>query len=152
MAARLAEEWFAICGGCEVTILDIGEPLIDVLKQVEIVHMPVLMDHKFGFNFAMNRSSSPLFKKRAYKLEEDLNGRGSEYLHRLPNCCERGIVKRRSSHVVKTHDGAIPRQPFASLREGSDCTEGREVVKSQQGCKFSLSLEKFPSCNEACLV
>ena len=46
MAARLAEEWFAICGGCEVTILDIGEPLIDVLKQVEIVHMPVLMDHK----------------------------------------------------------------------------------------------------------
>jgi len=23
MAARLAEEWFAICGGCEVTILDI---------------------------------------------------------------------------------------------------------------------------------
>lgn len=49
MAARLAEEWFAICGGCEVTILDIGEPLLDVLKQVEIVHMPVLMDHKlFG--------------------------------------------------------------------------------------------------------
>jgi F420-non-reducing hydrogenase small subunit len=46
MAARLAEEWFAICGGCEVTILDIGEPLLDVLKQVEIVHMPVIMDHK----------------------------------------------------------------------------------------------------------
>lgn len=49
MATRLAEEWFAICGGCEVTILDIGEPLLDVLKQVQIVHMPVLMDHKlFG--------------------------------------------------------------------------------------------------------
>jgi F420-non-reducing hydrogenase small subunit len=48
-AARLAEEWFCICGGCEVTILDIGEPLIDVLKKVEIVHMPVIMDHKlFG--------------------------------------------------------------------------------------------------------
>jgi F420-non-reducing hydrogenase small subunit len=49
MAARLAEEWFAICGGCEVTILDIGEPLLEVLQQVQIVHMPVLMDHKlFG--------------------------------------------------------------------------------------------------------
>ena len=49
MAARLAEEWFAICGGCEVTILDIGEPLLDVLKHLEIVHMPVIMDHKlFG--------------------------------------------------------------------------------------------------------
>lgn len=47
--ARLAEEWFATCAGCEVTILDIGEPLIDILKQVSIVHMPVLMDHKlFG--------------------------------------------------------------------------------------------------------
>jgi coenzyme F420-reducing hydrogenase gamma subunit len=49
VAARLAEEWFTICGGCEVTILDIGEPLLDLLKQVRIVHMPVLMDHKlFG--------------------------------------------------------------------------------------------------------
>jgi len=49
MAARLAQEWFAICGGCEVTILDIGEPLIDVLAKLKIVHMPVLMDHKlFG--------------------------------------------------------------------------------------------------------
>jgi F420-non-reducing hydrogenase small subunit len=44
--ARLAEEWFAICAGCEVTILDIGEPLLDILKKVSIVHMPVLMDHK----------------------------------------------------------------------------------------------------------
>ncbi len=49
MTARLAEEWFAICGGCEVTILDVGEPLLDLLSQVDIVHMPVLMDHKlFG--------------------------------------------------------------------------------------------------------
>jgi F420-non-reducing hydrogenase small subunit len=49
VAARLAEEWFSICGGCEVTILDIGEPLLDLLEQVQIVHMPVLMDHKlFG--------------------------------------------------------------------------------------------------------
>ena len=29
--ARLAAESFAICAGCEVTILDIGEPLLDVL-------------------------------------------------------------------------------------------------------------------------
>lgn len=49
MAARLAQEWFAICGGCEVTILDVGEPLLDILQKLEIVHMPVLMDHKlFG--------------------------------------------------------------------------------------------------------
>ena len=49
MAARLAQEWFTICGGCEVTILDVGEPLLDILPKLEIVHMPVIMDHKlFG--------------------------------------------------------------------------------------------------------
>jgi len=46
MAARLANEWLSVCGGCEVTILDIGEPLLDLLQQIQIVHMPVLMDHK----------------------------------------------------------------------------------------------------------
>jgi F420-non-reducing hydrogenase small subunit len=46
MAVRVAQEWFAICGGCEVTILDVGEPLLDVLPELEFVHMPVIMDHK----------------------------------------------------------------------------------------------------------
>jgi len=45
--ARVAEEWLAACGGCEVTILDIGEPLLDLLPKLEFVHMPVLMDHKY---------------------------------------------------------------------------------------------------------
>lgn len=44
---RVAEEWLATCGGCEVTILDIGEPLLDLLSKLEFVHMPVLMDHKY---------------------------------------------------------------------------------------------------------
>ncbi len=46
MAVKVAQEWFAICGGCEVTILDVGEPLLDLLPQLEFVHMPVIMDHK----------------------------------------------------------------------------------------------------------
>ena len=49
MAVRVAEEWFAICAGCEITILDIGEPLLEILSKIEFVHMPVIMDHKlFG--------------------------------------------------------------------------------------------------------
>jgi F420-non-reducing hydrogenase small subunit len=47
MAVRVAEEWLNICGGCEVSILDIGEPLLDLLPQLQFVHMPVLMDHKY---------------------------------------------------------------------------------------------------------
>ena len=46
MAVKVAQEWFAICGGCEVTILDVGEPLLDLLSELEFVHMPVIMDHK----------------------------------------------------------------------------------------------------------
>lgn len=46
MAVKVAQEWFAICGGCEVTILDIGLPLLDLLPELEFVHMPVIMDHK----------------------------------------------------------------------------------------------------------
>ncbi len=47
MAVKVASECFAICQGCEITILDIGEPLLDILPQLEFVHMPVLMDHKY---------------------------------------------------------------------------------------------------------
>jgi len=46
MGVKVAQEWLAICGGCEVTILDIGEPLLDLLPKLEFVHMPVLHDHK----------------------------------------------------------------------------------------------------------
>jgi len=44
---KVVEEWLNICGGCEVTILDIGEPLLDLLPELNFVHMPVLMDHKY---------------------------------------------------------------------------------------------------------
>jgi F420-non-reducing hydrogenase small subunit len=47
MPVKVAEEWLNICGGCEVTILDIGEPLLDLLPQLEFVHMPVIMDNKY---------------------------------------------------------------------------------------------------------
>ncbi|HBL17257.1 MAG: methyl viologen-reducing hydrogenase [Elusimicrobia bacterium GWA2_69_24] len=47
MAVKVAEEWLNICGGCEVSILDIGEPLLDLLPNLEFVHIPVLMDHKY---------------------------------------------------------------------------------------------------------
>jgi F420-non-reducing hydrogenase small subunit len=44
---RVAEEWLNICGGCEVSILDLGEKLLDLLPSLQFVHMPVLMDHKY---------------------------------------------------------------------------------------------------------
>ena len=43
----VAEEWFAICAGCEVAVLDIGDGLLDLLPKLQFVHMPVLVDHKY---------------------------------------------------------------------------------------------------------
>ncbi|MHA2297798.1 MAG: NADH-quinone oxidoreductase subunit B family protein [Candidatus Hodarchaeales archaeon] len=44
---KVASEWFAVCGGCEVTILDIGDGIVDLLSKLELVHWPVLLDHKY---------------------------------------------------------------------------------------------------------
>lgn len=47
MTVRVAEEWLNSCSGCEIAILNIGEPLVELLSQLEFVHIPVLMDHKY---------------------------------------------------------------------------------------------------------
>ena len=47
MAAKVAEEWLNSCSGCEISIVDLGERILEVLELVEFVHIPVLMDHKY---------------------------------------------------------------------------------------------------------
>ena len=47
MALKVVEEWFNACAGCEVSILNIGENLVDLLSELEFVHMPFLIDHKY---------------------------------------------------------------------------------------------------------
>lgn len=47
MSVTLASEWLNACSGCEISLLDLGERLLDVLSLVDIVHMPVLLDHKY---------------------------------------------------------------------------------------------------------
>lgn len=46
MTVKVAEEWLNACAGCEISVVDMGERLLDVLKLVRFVHIPVLMDHK----------------------------------------------------------------------------------------------------------
>jgi F420-non-reducing hydrogenase small subunit len=47
MSVKVAEEWLNACSGCEISIVDLGERLLEVLKLVDFVHIPVLMDHKY---------------------------------------------------------------------------------------------------------
>ena len=45
---RLSSVWLHACSGCEIALLNCGELLLDLLDRVEIVHFPLLMDHKYG--------------------------------------------------------------------------------------------------------
>jgi len=47
MALKVVEEWFNACAGCEMSILNTGENLVDLLSELEFIHMPFLVDHKY---------------------------------------------------------------------------------------------------------
>ncbi|MFQ5978898.1 MAG: F420-nonreducing hydrogenase [Candidatus Heimdallarchaeota archaeon] len=44
--ARIATDWLCICSGCEVSILDIDEAILQILDLADLVRCPVLMDVK----------------------------------------------------------------------------------------------------------
>lgn len=44
---RISFAWLHACCGCEVSLLDAGAGFLELLQQVEIVHFPLLMDHKY---------------------------------------------------------------------------------------------------------
>lgn len=46
MPVKVAADWLNSCSGCEIAILNLGETLLDLLSELEFVHIPVLMDHK----------------------------------------------------------------------------------------------------------
>ncbi len=39
-------EWLSSCSGCELSVVDLHERLLDVLKEIEIVRLPILLDTK----------------------------------------------------------------------------------------------------------
>lgn len=47
MKLRVAEDWLHSCAGCEIAILNTGEQFLALLTDLDVVHMPVLMDHKY---------------------------------------------------------------------------------------------------------
>jgi F420-non-reducing hydrogenase small subunit len=44
--AKIATDWLMVCSGCEVSLLDIHETIVDVLEKADIVRSPVLADVK----------------------------------------------------------------------------------------------------------
>ena len=46
MKPKVACEWLHACSGCEIALLNTGSWLLELLDRVELVHFPLLMDHK----------------------------------------------------------------------------------------------------------
>lgn len=47
MPATVAEEWLNSCSGCEISILNTGNALLELLPELNFVHIPALVDHKY---------------------------------------------------------------------------------------------------------
>jgi F420-non-reducing hydrogenase small subunit len=48
MAVKVASEWLNACSGCEISILNIGEIILDLIPdKIELVHIPALVDSKY---------------------------------------------------------------------------------------------------------
>src|SRR5450756_975234 len=47
MPVNVVSEWLNACSGCEISILNTGEALLDLLPHLNFVHIPALVDHKY---------------------------------------------------------------------------------------------------------
>ena len=47
MTITLCSEALSGCSGCEMSLLDAGDGSLSLLKRFDVVHMPILMDHKY---------------------------------------------------------------------------------------------------------
>ena len=43
---KIVTTWLNSCSGCHISILDLNEGILELLNVMEIVHSPVLVDHK----------------------------------------------------------------------------------------------------------
>ncbi len=48
MAVRVSSEWLNSCSGCEISILNLGETILDLIpEKIQLVHIPALVDSKY---------------------------------------------------------------------------------------------------------
>lgn len=43
---KIALTWLSSCGGCEESVLDLGEELLELQRRMEIIFWPIALDHK----------------------------------------------------------------------------------------------------------
>jgi F420-non-reducing hydrogenase small subunit len=96
---KLAFYWAASCGGCEITVTELGMRLVDVGDLVDIVFWPAAMDFKYGDVEAMDDGEIDIcFFNGGIRTAEN------EHLAKL--------LRRKSKVLVAfgscAHEGCIP--------------------------------------------
>ena len=137
--------WAASCGGCEISVLDIDEALLDVLEAVEVVFWPVAMDVKYSDVEAM---------EDGYIDVCFFNGgiRNDEQLHMA------NLLRKKSKTLIAfgscAHTGGIPGlanlnsrdEIFRRVYKTSPSTENLEGVLPQTDSNVTeghLTLPRF---------
>lgn len=116
---KVALYWAASCGGCETTVVDIGEPLLDVAAKVEFVLWPVALDFKYHHIKAMPDKSIDLclFNGGIRTAEQE------EMAH---------LLRAKSKILVAfgscAHLGGIPGLADFTTRENIFKTSYRDVI------------------------
>ena len=81
---KVAFYWMGTCGGCEESVVDLAERILDVVAAVDIIFWPVALDFKKADVEAMPDGSIAVsLINGAVKTSED---------EKWPRCCERNQV------------------------------------------------------------
>jgi F420-non-reducing hydrogenase small subunit len=145
------EDWLNACSGCEISILNIGDPLLDLLPHLQFTHMTALVDHKFfgqlGDQTAMDIPEATVaivsggVRNDEQKHELQEIRKKTKFLIALGSCAAYGGVPAQANmwkneeifekvyrHCVTTEPSADPQDPNVPPWTPT-CAAVDEVVK-----------------------
>jgi len=142
---KFAFYWAASCGGCEISVLDIDEKILDVVQAADILFWPVAMDIKYkDVEDMADKNIDVCFFNGAIRTEENehmarLLRRKTEILVAFGSCAYLGGIPGLANVADR---GEI----FAKVYAGSPSTRNPEGVFPQTSFKVEegeLTLPEF---------
>jgi F420-non-reducing hydrogenase small subunit len=142
---KIALYWAASCGGCEIAVLDIGDKILQVVENAEIVFWPVALDFKYHdvekmpdgsiditlFNGAIRNSENEYMAR--------LMRRKSKVLIAYGSCANEGCIPglANESSREEIFDYVYSKTPSTDNPEG---TRPRPTYAAKEG---ELALPRF---------
>ncbi len=127
--------WCGACGGCQVSVLDIDEMILDVVDQAEIVFWPVAMDIKYddvdefdedeidimfingSIRLEENKEMAEILRKKAKEVVAYGSCSVNGGLFGLGNLSSKVELLERASTTKTTDEGPLPKR-ISDVEEG----------------------------------